>query len=67
MSQLWTRPENGKTIIKDGFWTPYLHNIRNVMLPYTFRKFEEVGYMQNFSSVANKDGEKHIGPPFSDG
>ena len=67
MSQLWTRPENGKTIIKDGFWTPYLHNIRNVMLPYTFRKFEEVGYMQNFSSVATKDGEKHIGPPFSDG
>ena len=67
MSQLWTRPENGKTIIQDGFWTPYLHNIRNVMLPYTFRKFEEVGYMQNFSSVANNDGEKHIGPPFSDG
>ena len=67
MSQLWTRPENGKTIIQDGFWTPYLRNIRNVMLPYTFRKFEEVGYMQNFSSVANNDGEKHIGPPFSDG
>lgn len=67
MSQLWIRPENGKTIIQDGFWTPYLRNIRNVMLPYTFRKFEEVGYMQNFSSVANNDGEKHIGPPFSDG
>ena len=67
MSQLWTRPENGKTVIQDGFWTPYLENIRNVMLPYTFRKFEEVGYMKNFSSVASKDGEKHIGPSFSDG
>jgi len=37
------------------------------MIPYCFEKFRETGYLKNFQSVAGKDGEKHIGPPFSDG
>lgn len=67
MSTLWKRSENGKTRIQDSFWTPYLKNIREKMLPYTFDKFEEIKYIQNFISAANQDGEKHIGPSFSDG
>jgi len=37
------------------------------MIPYCFDKFLETGYLKNFQSVADKNGEKHIGPPFSDG
>ena len=60
-------PKVGSVIIRDKFWTPYLENIRYVMMPYVFKKFEETGYLKNFYSVINGDGEKHIGPPFSDG
>ncbi|MBQ9085966.1 MAG: glycoside hydrolase family 127 protein [Clostridia bacterium] len=53
--------------INDPFWTPYLQKIRTATLPYVFKKLEENGYLQNFISVANKDGAKHLGPPYSDG
>lgn len=60
-------PKVGSVVIADKFWTPYLDNVRHKMLPYVFKKFEEIGYVQNFWSVINEDGQKHIGPPFSDG
>ena len=60
-------PKVGSVVISDKFWSPYLDNVRHKMLPYVFKKFEETGYVQNFRSVINEDGEKHIGPPFSDG
>ena len=44
-------PEVGKVKIRDPFWTPYLEKIRYIMLPYVFKKFEEIGYVQNFISV----------------
>jgi len=60
-------PKVGSVIIEDKFWTPYLNNVRYVMLPYVFRKFEEEGYVANYISVTKKDGAKHNGPYFSDG
>ncbi|MBQ4110969.1 MAG: glycoside hydrolase family 127 protein [Clostridia bacterium] len=67
MKNFFQFPEISDVILKDGFWTPYVDGIRDIMMPYCFEKFDETGYIKNFISVANKDGEKHIGPPFSDG
>ena len=67
MKEFYVRPEVSQVSLNDGFWTPYVSGIRDVMVPYCFGKFEETGYIQNFISTAKKDGEKHIGPPFSDG
>ena len=64
---LLKRPHITEVTIKDRFWTPYLENIREIMLPYVFSKFRTTGYIKNFESVKNRDGEKHIGPPFTDG
>ena len=61
------RPSVKQVEIRDGFWTPYLRNIREVMLPYVFDKFEEIGYLNNFREVAKRSDAKHVGPPFSDG
>lgn len=60
-------PRAGEVKINDPFWSPYLNNVHHVMLPYTFKKMEEYGFFENYISVANKDGAKHKGPPFSDG
>ena len=57
----------GTVKLTDRFWTPYTEGIRDIMIPYCFEKFRETGYIKNFESVAKKDGEAHIGPPFSDG
>ncbi len=67
MKEFYTRPEVSQVDLNDGFWTPYTNGIRDVMISYCFDKFGETGYIQNFISAAKKDGEKHIGPPFSDG
>ncbi len=53
--------------INDGFWTPYIKNVREITLPYVFKKFEETGYMKNYKSVAENDGKQHEGPQFTDG
>lgn len=60
-------PRTGSVIIKDSFWSRYLQNICDITLPHIFKKMEEDGFMQNYISVAKKDGAKHIGKPFSDG
>lgn len=60
-------PEVGSVTVSDGFWTPYLKNVRSVTLPYVFKKMEETDYVTNLVSVAKKDGALHIGTPFSDG
>lgn len=60
-------PKIGSVVINDEFWTPYLNNIHHVMIPYVFKKFEETKWFDNFINVIKKNGEKHIGPPFTDG
>ena len=60
-------PRVGEVEITDSFWCAYLREVRETMLPYVFEKMEESGYMQNYISVAKKDGNKHIGLPFYDG
>ena len=67
MNEFYTRPQVGEVTLDDSFWTPYTEKIRDITLWYCFEKFEETGYIQNFRSVAQKDGAKHMGPPFSDG
>ncbi|MBE7037936.1 MAG: hypothetical protein E7404_03435 [Ruminococcaceae bacterium] len=67
MKEFYIKPEVSQVDLNDGFWTPYVSGIRDVMIMYCFDKFEETGYIKNFTSTAKKDGEKHIGPPFSDG
>lgn len=67
MKSFFVRPQLSQVILKDSFWTPYTEGIRDVMIPHCYEKFEEDGYMENFKSVASKDGKKHIGNPFSDG
>ncbi len=64
---LYKYPKVNEVILKDKFWTKYLKNVRYKMIPYVFKKMEEVGYLQNFIEVANKSDAKHSGPPFSDG
>ena len=61
------RPLASQVKITDPFWSDYLRKVREIMIPYVFDKFEEVGYVENFASVASGDGKKHKGPPFSDG
>ena len=57
--------------IKDSFWTPYLENVRTVMLPHVLERMEGDGYLENFLNVAAKKnsttGNPHRGPHFSDG
>ena len=67
MRKLYSRPTVAEVKIKDSFWTPYIKNIRDIMLPYCYNKFEETGYLDNYRSVAAKDGAEHKGPTFTDG
>lgn len=67
MKTFYVRPKLFEVTMQDSFWTPYTEGIRDCMIPYCFEKFQETGYLKNFQSVADKNGEKHIGPPFSDG
>lgn len=60
-------PKVGEVKINDKFWTQYIDSIRRVSLPYALKKMEEADYVANFSSVIEKNGKQHIGPPFSDG
>ena len=53
-------PKVGSVQIDDRFWTPYLHNIRSITLPYVFKKMEETNYISNLVSVATSDGKAHI-------
>lgn len=64
---LYQYPKVKEVKITDKFWAPYLKDVRYKMIPYVFAKMEETGYFKNFLSVAQKKGEKHLGPPFSDG
>ena len=57
MNQLWNRPQIAQVQIDDAFWTPYLSGIRHIMLPYTFAKFEETGYVE-FDATGKKIKEK---------
>ncbi|MBQ8387993.1 MAG: glycoside hydrolase family 127 protein [Clostridia bacterium] len=61
------RPQVGQVKISDAFWSGYLKNIREVMLPYVLDKFEEIGYAENLISVAEGRRGCHNGPPFADG
>lgn len=61
------RPQVGKVIINDNFWTPYLNQVRSTMLPYTIKKMEESGYVENLKNVGENLGKEHIGLPFWDG
>ena len=60
-------PQLSEVMLQDSFWTPYTEGIRDIMIPYCLEKFRDIGYLRNFQSVADQDGEQHIGPPFSDG
>jgi len=60
-------PKVGSVTINDPFWTPYLKNVRYVMMPYVFTKLEETGHVENFISVAAADGREHFSNCFSDG
>ena len=67
MKTFYMRPQLSEVTMQDSFWTPYVDGIRDIMIPYCFEKFQEIGYLQNFKNVADRDSAKHIGPPFSDG
>ena len=68
MEKYYNYPKVENVNINDGFWTPYMKNVREIMLPYCFDKFEETGLFKNFTNVALKNNEKHIyGISFSDG
>jgi len=61
------RPYTGDVQIRDSFWTPYLAMIRQKTLPYVLKKFEEIGYVNNFRIVAGMMEGAFAGPPFADG
>ena len=67
MKNYCVHPQLSEVVIQDSFWTPYTEGIRDIMIPYCFEKFLKTGYLKNFQSIAEQDGEQHIGPPFSDG
>jgi len=60
-------PEVKEVKIKDRFWTPYIDNVRRIMIPYCFDKFEETRYIENFRNVGENNGKGHFGHTFSDG
>lgn len=60
-------PELTDVTLDDRFWTPYIENLRSITVPHCFKNFEATGYVENFISVASKDGRAHIGPHFTDG
>ena len=41
------RPDGSQVKINDPFWSEYLNNVKHVMMPYVFDKFEEIGYVEN--------------------
>ena len=67
MKKFLRLPEIKEVKVKDSFWTPYIDNIMEIMIPYCFKKFEETGYIDNFKNVAENNEKKHIGHTFSDG
>ena len=67
MSDFFKYPELADVSLNDGFWTPYIDSVRRISVPHCFKNFEADGYLENFISVARKDGRAHIGPHFTDG
>ena len=67
MADFHKYPELASVKLNDRFWTPYIENLRRITVPHCFRNFEATGYVENFISVAKKDGRAHIGPHFTDG
>ena len=61
------RPAIKSVSINDGFWSPYIDQIRKITVPHVFAKMEESGYVQNLVLAAQKQTEGHRGNPFSDG
>lgn len=67
MKDFYTRPQINDVILKDEFWSTYINNFRDITIPYCFEKFEETMYIQNFIDVSEKNHNKHVSFPFSDG
>ena len=67
MSNFHKYPTIESVILNDSFWTPYIENLRLITVPHCLKNFEATGYVQNFISVAEKDGKAHVGPHFTDG
>ena len=61
------RPSAGAVSVQDGFWTPYLDNIRTQTIAHVFRKFDEIGYPRNYEILAGKTEGDHSGPHFANG
>lgn len=52
--------------IADSFWTPRLETNRTITLPYTLRKCEETGRIDNFTKAAGWMAGPHEGIFFND-
>ena len=66
MSKL-IRPSVASVKITDSFWKPYLNMIRNVTMPYVFKKFEETEFFKGFHRVAENFRDEYKTPPFDNG
>lgn len=53
--------------VTDEFWAPRIETNRKVTIPYTFKKCEETGRIDNFAIAGGlKQGEQHGSYPFDD-
>lgn len=52
--------------IPDGFWKPRLDSVREESIPFSFKKCEETGRMDNFDIAAGKKEGKFVAPYFND-
>ena len=62
-----TRPSMKQIDLRDGFWAPYLEQIRTVTLPYVFDRMEEHDYFDGFRMVTEGIRGQHKRMPYYDG
>lgn len=67
MDQKLFRPDISEVVLQDDFWNPYLEEVRSVMLPCVFDKFEEKRYFSGFQQVRDGILNAHDRVPFCDG
>ena len=62
-----TRPSMKQIDLRDGFWAPYLEQIRTLTLPYVFDRMEEHDYFDGFRMVTEGIRGQHKLMPYYDG
>ena len=55
-----------RVTVDNPFWSPRLQTNREITIPYTFRKSEETGRIDNFAKAAGRMAGPHVGIFYND-